>query len=149
MFCFYKNIKARMRMKSWICISVTWSLHWLLSELLFWLFNWVLLWWTHRGIVKQHLQLFEPFVFTFNSNIFLVIHLVFGDSQVCTTSMATLSSTVLCGIWGLQVSHTCSVVIMTSFWHRDKVNDANYPWVDILSFLLIYWLVINFIRDLH
>ena len=37
-----------------------------------------------RGVVKQHLQLFEPFVFTFNSNIFLVIYLVFGDAQVYT-----------------------------------------------------------------
>ena len=37
-----------------------------------------------RGIVEQNLQLFDPFVFTFNSNIFLVIYLVFGDAQVYT-----------------------------------------------------------------
>ena len=36
------------------------------------------------GIVKVHLQLFELFFFTFNSNIFLVIYLVFGDAQVYT-----------------------------------------------------------------
>ena len=36
------------------------------------------------GTVKLHLQLFEHFFFTFNSNIFLVIYLVFKDAQVYT-----------------------------------------------------------------
>ncbi|XP_073228020.1 probable very-long-chain enoyl-CoA reductase art-1 [Porites lutea] len=39
---------------------------------------------TTKHCQTLHLQLFEHFFFTFNSNIFLVIYLVFGDAQVYT-----------------------------------------------------------------